>query len=384
MPYFDNAATTFPKPEAVYAFMDAFYRQYGVNVGRGQYRLADEAAKLVEETREMLLSLFNCSQLGEAVFMPSATIALNLILHGIICQKGINVYVSPFEHNAVMRVLYHLQKIYSINIEILKVDRASMCYDLESIHNQMTEKKPDVVIISHASNVCGLIAPVEEIFSFSKKMGAVNVLDMAQTAGLLSIDLSRIEADFAVFAGHKTLYAPFGAAGFIVKNSIKLPPPFFYGGTGVDSANLDMPDTVPERYEAGSLNITAIAGLNAALKWINDVGLDNIRLKESENFKKLKGLLQKYGNIDIIGLGNIENHVGIISCVFKEYSSDEIGRILSKFDIAVRTGLHCAPKAHQFLGTYPAGTMRFSVGYFNCEEDFSALDEALEYIYDNY
>lgn len=378
--YFDNAATTFPKPESVYVFMDDFYRHYGVNVGRGQHRLADKASFLVVETRELLLKLFHCPS-KQVIFTPSATEALNVILRGLPWNDGMNVYVSPFEHNAVTRNLNYIKRNTQINIIELAVDRKSLCYDLERIKYQFQENMPHAVVVSHASNVCGIVAPIQDMFILAKKYNATTIVDMAQTAGLIDTNLSVIPADFAVFAGHKTLYGPLGIAGFI-SSCVNDLQPMIYGGTGVDSANPDLPDALPERFEAGSPNIAAIAGLNAALKWINEIGLDWITKKEQENMSKLLTLLGSYANIKVVSLSE-GKQIGVVSCVFEGYSSDSIGKVLSNHDIAVRTGLHCAPTAHRFLGTFPAGTVRFSVSYFNQDDDFEMLRVALDDIEEN-
>lgn len=379
--YFDNAATTFPKPEDVYTFMDEFYREYGVNVGRGQHRLASRANTLVLETRALLLDLFYCAN-KKVVFTHTATEAINVILQGLSLADNFNVYISPFEHNAVTRVIFELKKNYKLNVYTLAFDKADFKYDLEKIKYQFGDKKPNLVIISHASNVCGVVAPITEICEMSKPYRAVNVIDMCQTAGLLDTDLSSTTIDFAVFAGHKTLYAPLGIAGFICNGDIK-PNPLVYGGTGVDSANQSLPETIPERYEVGSPNIAAISGLNAALKWIHKIGLDHIYQVEKGNHQKLIQLLSNYNNIKILSSNELSNNIGVVSCVFDGYSSDNIGQILNKCNVAVRTGLHCAPYAHEFLGTFPSGTVRFSVSYFNTDEDFEMLDKALEYINEN-
>jgi len=374
MVYLDNAATTFPKPETVYTFMDKFYREFGVNVGRGQHKLADKASSLVAETRQLLLGMFKCSN-KEVVFTPSATEALNIILQGLTWKDNMTVYITPFEHNAVMRVLYHISSLHKLNIVELAVDKTTFTYDLEKIEYQFQSTKPDVVVMSHASNVCGLIAPIKEICDLSKKHGAINVIDMAQTAGLIDTDLSSIQTDFAVFAGHKTLYAPFGAAGFVCD---KNPPivPLLYGGTGVDSASRVLPNDLPERFEIGSINVAAIAGLNAALKWIDDVSISAIYEREKLLTEEIIEISRRYKNVKVVGRGN-GDHIGVISLVFDGYASDAIGQVLSDRDIAVRTGLHCAPDAHQFLGTFPNGTVRISVGYFN---KINKLEEAFEYI----
>ena len=375
--YFDNAATTFPKPECVYNFTDQFYRECGVNVGRGQHKLASRASALVQETRELLLELFNCPA-KKVVFTHTATEAINLILRGLPINDNYTVYISPFEHNAVTRVLYHLQTMYDINVETLSFDKKTMSYDMARIRNQFAEKKPNWTVISHASNICGVVSPIKEICHLSKEFGSINIVDMCQTAGLVDTDLNDEEIDFAVFAGHKTLYSPLGVAGVVSSFAIK-PQPLMFGGTGIESANQSLPETVPERYGVASPDISAIAGLNASLKWIKETGIQNIYEKEQENYKCLVELLSRYENIKIIDTGDAES-IGVVSCLFEGYGSDSMGQIFSEQNVAVRTGLHCAPIAHKFIGTFPAGTVRFSVSYFNTDEDFDVLEAALDYI----
>lgn len=377
--YFDNAATTYPKPEGVYQFIDSFYREYGVNVGRGQHKLASKAAALVADTRKMLLELNHCPN-RTVVFTPTATEALNIIINSVVQRDKLNVYLSPFEHNAVLRTINHLQQTYDITVHILAYDKDSGSYVLEKIRNQFGADKPDVVIVSHASNVCGVVAPITEICALSKRYSAINIIDMCQTMGLIDTDLNNDNIDYAVFAAHKTLYGSMGLGGFICKPNARLEP-LIYGGTGVDSANPNMPDTIPERYEAGSPNVPAIAGLNAALKWIHEIGIENIYLKEQDNRKRLRDVIAKYDNIKTVF--DSDEAIGIVSCVFDGYSSDNIGQVLNDNNIAVRTGLHCAPMAHRFLGTFPAGTVRFSVGYLNTDEDFDQLKDVLKFIYEN-
>ncbi len=379
--YFDNAATTFPKPDIVYAFMDNFYRSYGVNIGRGQYPLANYGSVLVDETRELLLDLFH-AQNKKVIFSSSATEGINIVLQGMDWRDGMTVYVSPFEHNAVTRTLHYLKKLFHINIVHLHVDKELLEFDIEKIKYQFQDEKPDILVVNHASNVCGLIAPVRELFGLAKKYLAVTVLDMAQTAGLVDIDLNSCFVDYAIFAGHKTLYGPFGIAGVICDESSKLMP-LIYGGTGTESANPEMPTAIPSRFEVGSLNIHAISGLNSALKWINTIGLKEMFQCEQKNLNKLVSVLSRFNNIQIVGMNDTTKHVGVVSCVFDKYSSNEIGKILGENDIAVRTGLHCSPAAHIFLGTFPSGTVRLSMGYFNTDSDFEKLESVLEYIEEN-
>ena len=253
---------------------------------------------------------------------------------------------------------------------------------MERIRYQFDDVKPDFVIVSHASNTIGLVAPVEDIFSLAKKYGAITLIDMAQTAGIVDCNLGLSTFDFAVFAGHKTLYGPTGISGFVMNPEVDLPAVFF-GGTGYESANQDMPESIPEKYEIGTLNIAGIAGLNAALSWIQEQTVERLREVEETNRQHLIDLLEEYDFIKIVGNNPDCDYVGIVSCLIYDISSDSAGSIFDQQGIALRTGLHCAPLAHQFLGTYPAGTIRFSVNYFTTEKDFEDLREALDYIEEN-
>ena len=369
MAYFDNAATTYPKPKCVYDFMDGFYRESGGNAGRGKYVMAQTAGELIADTRKRIQELLHCPA-KQVIFEPTATIALNIIIQGLIKAGSHNVYISPFEHNAVTRTLHYFENQGRISVNQLEVT-SDLQYDIEKIRYQFDAIKPEIVIVSHASNTIGLIAPIEEIFSAAKKYNAITLADMAQTAGLVDCNAGLSTFDFAVFAGHKTLYGPTGISGFVMNPAIKLPAVIF-GGTGYESANQDMPESLPEKYEMGTLNIAGISGLNAALKWIQEMSETALMKKEEENRKKLIDLLDNYEFIRIIGNQEGRRYVGIVSCLIDGISSDSAGNIFSEQKIAVRTGLHCAPLAHQFMNTYPAGTVRFSVSYFTNEEDFRA------------
>lgn len=377
MAYFDNAATTYPKPECVYAQMDSFYRKSGGNVGRGNYGLAQTAGNLVDDTRNKIQKMLHCPT-KQVIFAPTATVALNIILQGLIEKGKRNIYISPFEHNAVTRTLHHFVEKKLVNVTELTV-RGNLEYDLEKIRYQFDEKKPELVIVSHASNVIGLIAPVEEIFSVAKKYGAVTVVDMAQTAGLVDCNMGLDIFDFAVFAGHKTMYGPTGISGFVMKQDIDLPATIF-GGTGYESANQDMPKSLPEKFEVGTLNIAGVAGLNASIEWIFQHTIEKMYTVECEKRKQLVKLLDSYDFINIIGNEKNCKYVGIVSCIMEGISSDSAGSILNEQGIAVRAGLQCAPLAHKFLGTYPAGTIRFSVSHFTSEKDFEELKLVLDYI----
>lgn len=379
--YFDNAATTFPKPECVYDFMDSFYREHGGNAGRGQYKLAAAASKMISETRGFIQKILCCAN-KDVIFAPSATVALNMVIQGLIADdKKKTVYISPFEHNSVTRVLHHFEKSGKIRVRQLFVSQ-NFEYEIEKINAQFAELPPDIVIVSHASNVIGLVAPVLEIFAVAKKYGALTVTDMAQTAGLLPLDVASDLVDFAVFAGHKTLYGPFGIGGFAKSRNVALEPVLF-GGTGIDSANQEMPENIPGRYEMGSQNICAVAGLHAAAQWFLQ-NQDEIRAAEEKNHQRLLEILRQYDFVKIAGPADRFSEktkcIGVVSTVFDGYAAEDIGNVFDEMEIAVRTGLQCSPLAHKFLGTFPAGTVRFSVGYFTSEENFRALEKTLGYI----
>lgn len=380
MAYFDNAATTYPKPECVYTDMDHYYRDNGTSAGRGSYQKAISTNQLIRDTRQRLQSILKCPA-KQVVFTPTATIALNIIIQGLLQGENKIVYITPFEHNAVTRTLHPYESSNKAKVLQLKVN-SQLQYDLDGIAQQFNECPPDLLIMSHASNVCGLIAPVEELSVLAKRYGATVIVDMAQTAGLISCNIGLETIDFAVFAGHKTLYGPTGVSGFVMKPDIELAPVLF-GGTGFESANQDMPLSIPERFEIGTMNSLGIAGLNSALRWIEETGIERIREQEQKNRLRLIEILSEYRFIRTVGIAEDNRYVGVVSVLIDGVSSDSCGSIFDRLGISVRTGLQCAPLAHQFLGTYPSGTVRFSVSFFTQENDFLELNQALSYIKEN-
>lgn len=380
MAYFDNAATTFPKPECMYDYMNQYYRNNGGSYGRGENEFSSSAKGLVEQARLSIQRLLHCPA-KQIIFQPSATVSLNVIIQGVISNGATNIYISPFEHNAVTRVLHHYESEGKIKVHTLTVSK-DLTFDLQRIKFQFDDVNPDFVIMSHASNVLGVITLFEQVFTMAKKHGAITLLDMAQTAGLVDADLGQDIVDFAVFAGHKTMYGPTGISGFVMNPSYKLEP-ILFGGTGFDSANQDMPSVLPERFEIGTMNSQAIAGLFAALQWIEKTGVQVIYEREKENRKRLIELLNSYDFLKVIGDSPKANYVGIVSCIIDGISSDTAGQLFAERKIAVRTGLHCAPLAHKFIGTFPAGTIRFSTGYFTSDEDFDALRQVLNDLSNN-
>ena len=377
MIYLDNAATTFPKPEKVYVAMDEVNRNLCVNAGRGSYKAARKASELIVETKQLLRELVHADIDSAVVFAPSITIALNQVINGLKYTKNSVVYISPYEHNAVARTIHQLAQRVGFQIKQLPID-SGYEIDIDKIKYEFSKAKPSIVICTHVSNVTGYVLPVDDIFREAKKNDAICVLDSAQALGLIPIDVRTMPVDIIAFAGHKTLYGPFGIGGFINVTGIEVDE-YIYGGTGSDSLNLDMPSHPEGKYEAASSNIVAIAGLNAALKEIN----------EQENFnteKKLSDyLISKMSKIKRVKLflpKNLDRHVGIVSFVIQGMASDDVGSILDEdFDIAVRTGYHCAPYIHDYIGDkIYNGTIRVGVGKFTKIEDIDYFIKAIEEI----
>lgn len=377
MIYFDNSATTFPKPEIVYRTMDRVFREYGVNAGRGGYRSARKASEIIAETRQLLANMVNISDVNNIIFTPSATIALNTVIFGLDLKENSNVYFTPFEHNSVLRPLEILKKKKGINLIQIPINKNNLKYDFSKLEEMFKQYKPDLLIVNHVSNVCGLVSPIKQLTNLTHKFSGLVLVDGSQALGLIPVDLKDIKCDFYVFAGHKNLYGPFGVGGIIINNDIFLEP-IILGGTGSNSQELVMPSEYPKRIEAGSPNILSIAGLNAGLKWLKKQV--NIIRKEKALLNEFLNILKNFPEIKVIGKS--ENMMPIISCVFEGFKPQEMAMVLDQnFDIAVRAGLHCAPLAHKFLGTFPLGTVRFSFGLFNSKEEILQLYDIFKEIF---
>lgn len=378
MIYFDNAATTYPKPESVYKTVNECQRNYAVNAGRGTYKLARQASEVIHSTRVAIAKLVNISNENNVIFSSSATIAMNIILNGFEYSTNTTVYITPFEHNAVARPLKRLSDIYGFSIEMLPFDGKTQKLDTNAMHNKFIVKHPDIVIVNHISNVTGNILPIDEIFKASKEFGAINILDASQSLGLLPADLTSQKTDFLVFAGHKNLYGIFGTGGFVYNSSIKLKP-FLTGGTGSDSLDLNMPGQLPDLYEPASHDIISIAALNASLSWISNIGVNNIYMHKKELTDYAIQKLNELSSVTMYLPENRDEHIAIISITHSYYRSEELAEILDNdFDIAVRSGYHCAPYVHKLIGTEDnGGTVRISIGYFNTKNDIDSLIDAL-------
>lgn len=371
--YLDNAATTYPKPESVYTAIDFANRNLAFNAGRGSYKEARTVAELIQSTREKLASLVKGANSSMVSFESSATEALNIIINGIDFKEGDTVYISPFEHNAVVRPLYNLKDRIGINIEVLPFNQTTWEYDENKANDMFLMKKPAACFLTHISNVSGYILPFGVIFAQTKKYNCINILDCSQSLGVLNPTITN--TDFIVFAGHKSLYATFGAAGFINTGNIKLSVTKS-GGTGSDSLNPYMPETGNLRYEAGSINSVAIAGLNASVDWVSETPILNHELELTEYL--IEGLT-KCDNV-LLFVPPEGKRVGIVSFAIPNYSAEDIGSILSEeFGICVRTGYHCCPFIHTFIGSkLYGGTVRVSLSWFTKKDELDSLINAIK------
>lgn len=372
MIYLDNSATTYPKPKELYEALDFANRNLAFNAGRGNYKESSDAIKMIDETREKIKSLVDTKDVG-VVFTASATESLNLIIYGLDIQEGDCIYISPFEHNAIVRPLYNLQKKIDFEILMLPFDKKTWMPEVDKISAMFSLKRPRAVLISHVSNVVGLELDYESIFKLAKEFGGTTVLDSAQSFGVNNPRMKYV--DLCVFAGHKSLYASFGVAGFLIKNGLNLVVEKS-GGTGSDSLNHDMPAKGHQRYEAGSLNSVAIYGLNKSIDWLKTVNIKQIDKELSTRF------IEEVKNIDkiILYLPSSQETLGIISLNVSGYISDDVASILyDEFKIMVRSGYHCSPFVHKFIGSAEyKGTVRISFGAFNTKEDVDAVVSALK------
>ena len=372
MIYFDNSATTYPKPKEVYDALDYANRNLSFNAGRGLYKESNQVANMIEETRKIIGS-FVSVRYENVVFTSSATESLNIIINGIDFEDGDNVYITPFEHNAIVRPLYNIKKSINLNIILLPFDRNTWKPDTNKIEEMFSIRKPKAVFVSQVSNVVGLEVDYLSIFKISKSFGSINVLDSAQVFGIKNPNL--VDCDYCVFAGHKSLYASFGIAGFVIAGNDNLKVTKA-GGNGSDSLNHDMPQKGYSKYESGSLNSVAIYGLKTSCEWL---AKNNILKHEIELTEYLIDSISKINKIKLY-LPCDNKVLGILSFSVEGYSSDEVASILSdEFDIKVRSGYHCSPFVHDFIESHETkGTVRVSIGAFNNRYQIDELIKALE------
>ena len=373
--YLDNASTTFPKPEAVPQAVYTYMTSQGCNINRGCYDGAYDVEEIVYETRQWLAELFHGGDCKNVVFTKNVTESLNVILKGFL-KPGDHVLVSSMEHNAMMRPIRQLEKL---GVEFDRIP----CTETGELKLEALEGllRPNTraVAMMHASNVCGTVLPIGQVGAFCHAHGLKFIVDCAQTAGVLPIDMEKMHIDALAFTGHKGLLGPQGIGGFILKEEmIGLIDPLLSGGTGSISHTEEIPEFMPDRFEPGTMNLPGIVGLHAGLNWLAETGIDTVREHElTLTARFLTGLehLEREGLLRIIGKRNCENRTGVVSIqTLTEELSQAAFRLDADYGIMTRVGLHCAPSAHMTLGTYPTGTIRFSFGWWNTPEE---VDKAL-------
>ena len=375
MIYFDQAATSFPKPKVVLEAMTDYFNNAGGNVGRSAHRQALAASETVYDTRDLLARLFNIKDSGRIVFTKNVTESLNVAINGF-WEKGCRVLTTSAEHNSVMRPLRYLEQQGWLELSIIPADSGGIP-DLSGLEDLLKQNSYRLAVINHASNVTGALAPVELATALCHKYGCKVLVDAAQTAGAYPIDVASSGIDLLAFTGHKSLLGPQGTGGLYVDKEISLLP-LIRGGTGSNSENEVQPDFFPDLLEAGTLNIIGLAGLGAGVKYILDTGIGEIReaeMKLTEIF--LRGLAANT-KVEVYGAAALDKRVAVVSFNIAGRSPSEVAYLLDRdYNIACRSGLHCAPSAHKTLGTLPRGTVRFSFGFLNNEQEVEQGIEAI-------
>ncbi len=367
--YADNSSTSYPKAPGVSDAIKDFLDNTGCNINRGGYAASYDVGMEILDTRQMIAELFHVTNPQEVIFTPSITYSLNMLLQGFL-KKGDHIITTSIEHNAVMRPLNALSKIgITYDVVLCDINGSLQVDDILPLIN----KKTKAIVMTHASNVCGTVLPINTVTEICEKYKIKLIVDTAQTAGILDIDASRIDA--LAFTGHKGLLAPQGIGGFIIKkdlaNEIR---PLITGGTGSLSHEIEQPNFLPDKFESGTMNIPAILGLKKAVEYIRLTSMKKIHAHEMKLTMAFLSKICEISGINVIGKTEALDRIAVVSLDFVGKDNATIASLLdSNYGIMTRCGLHCAPFAHKTLGTYPEGTVRFSFGHFN------TLDE-VEYI----
>jgi cysteine desulfurase/selenocysteine lyase len=377
MIYLDHAATSWPKPPQVLAAMQNFLESAGGNPGRSGHRLSIEAGRIVYETREALAGLFGVADPQRVLFTQNATMALNTAILGLL-RPGDRVVSGGMEHNAVMRPLRELEK-QGVELFVVSADKDGLL-DLAHFDAALKEKTR-LVVLNHASNVTGTISPVAEIAAKAHTAGALILVDAAQSAGVLPIDMTAMGIDLLAFTGHKGLQGPPGTGGLVLADGFdhRLLHPLVRGGTGSRSEFEIQPDDLPDLFESGTANGVGIAGLGAGLAWLKEFGMNALRSHEIDLTRRLRDGLGNVPGVRLYGAVQAEQTTGIVSFTIAGRRVSEIGlRLDEEYGILCRVGLHCAPAAHRAIGTFPEGAVRLAVGPMTSREDIDAAIRAVE------
>ena len=376
--YFDNGATTFPKPEGVGQAMVHYLNHVGGNVGRGSYEACFDAGNIVFETREMLADLFDFSYPENVVFTRNVTESINLVLKGFL-KPGDDVLVSSMEHNAVMRPL---NRLAGEGITYSRIPCSQEGWLQTENMERYLNPSTKAVIITHASNVSGNVMPLQEVSDFCRQHQLRLVIDAAQTAGVIPISMQKLNADAVCFTGHKGLLGPQGIGGVVMTPEFsKMVKPFTEGGTGSLSDEEVQPDYMPDKFEAGTLNLPGIYGLHAALQYIEKIGISEVHSVEMALTSAFIEGVSLMDEVRIAGSSATDNRTAVVSLVFQNRDQGQVcHQLQKKYGIMTRSGMHCAPSAHKTLGTFPEGSVRFSFGHYNTSEEVEYTIKALKEI----
>lgn len=375
--YFDQAASSFPKPVEVTEAMVKVMNNVGANPGRGSHQLAQQANAIINKAREVIANWIGCPDPKQVLFYSNATIALNQAIKGLTWQKGDHVITTSFEHNAVRRPLEYIRNSQGINVSYItgNVDKNVFIDDLKREISPNTK----LIAVTHASNVTGELMPLKAITALAKEYGILTLVDASQTAGHLSIDMEKENIDILVFPGHKGVLGPQGTGVLALREKIELVP-LHHGGTGVASESIEQPDQWPEKYESGTLNTPGIAGLLEAVKVIQAETESNVSRETLLVNKLIKGL-KAIDGVTCYGPGESSSRLPIVAFNIRDVSSQEIAMVFdSHYKIAVRAGLHCSPLTHNTLNTLEQGVVRASLSRFNTEEEVEVFLHAVEEI----
>lgn len=372
--YFDNAATSWPKPTSVITEATNCTVKYGANANRSSYTMAREAGHKILTVRNRLCNLFNTNDPFEYIFTYNTTHALNFAIKGVL-KSGMHAVTTALEHNSVLRPLFSLKNSSSVNVDIVNCDKSGII-EPEKIQRAL-RTNTQLLVVTHCSNTLGTIQPIEDIINIAHQNGTLVLIDAAQSAGCIPLDITKTNADMVAMPGHKGLYGLQGTGILYIKNGTPINS-LIDGGTGSESKLLSQPDIMPDKFEAGTQNMPGIAALGEAIRFLTSVGINKISMHEQKLAELFYHMLEKVENVILYGTDDFSKRSGIVMLNIANTDPGTVEALLDKkYNIAVRGGFHCAPLAHKAIGTYETGGVRFSFGYYNDEKQVEYAAKAV-------